>query len=128
MILFIILRQPITISVTVFSNLTKLTNYLSLLALHLSRTPRLMTSTSPPSCLLLDNRLYIYISSFFFVRFFPEFSFRSWVYQLSFVRNSENSSCLSTFVYSVCLSICHSVCLSVFYPIYCSNIQMYRVN
>ena len=71
MILFTILRQPVTILVTVFSNLTKiddlskeclttvkqvffaftnkgiLSGYQSLLALHLSGTPSLMTGTSP---------------------------------------------------------------------------------
>ena len=32
--------------------------YLCLLALYLSGTPSLMTGTSPPSCLLLNNRLW----------------------------------------------------------------------
>ena len=34
--------------------------YQTLLALHLSGTPSLKTGTRPPSCLHLDNHLYIY--------------------------------------------------------------------
>ena len=44
--------------------------YLSLLALHLSGIISLKTGTSPPSCLLLDNRLYIqYIDKLSFYPF-----------------------------------------------------------
>ena len=59
---FIILRQPVTISVTVFYILTKV-DQLSIRAypaLYLGGTPSQETGTSPPSCLLLENRLYIY--------------------------------------------------------------------
>ena len=37
--------------------------YQSLLALYLSGTPSLKTSTRPPSCLHLNNRLYICLTN-----------------------------------------------------------------
>ena len=46
-------------SVLFFTNGGIHRGYLSLLALHLSGTPRLKTGTSNLSCLLLDNCLYI---------------------------------------------------------------------
>ena len=89
MILFIIRRQPVTISLTVFSNLTKVTNYLlilftylltvkqvfsyyqklsgspSLQALHLSGTPSLTTGTRPHSC-HTPRQPSIYMKKIFF--------------------------------------------------------------
>ena len=106
--LFIVLRQPVDISVTVFSNPIKLSNFLlSLLSkykqifsytkgyirnkrvlnfaqqvfillstegslvitrayppLYLGATPSQETGTSPPSCILLKNRLCMYVYSF----------------------------------------------------------------
>ena len=46
-------------SVLSFTNGGILSGYRSLLALHLSETPSLKTGTSPPSCQLLDNQLYM---------------------------------------------------------------------
>ena len=46
-------------SVLFFISRGILSGYSSLLALHLSRTPSLKTGTGPPSCLLLNNRLYM---------------------------------------------------------------------
>ena len=46
-------------SVLSFTNRGILSGYQSLLALNLSGTPSLKIFTSPPSCQLLDNRLYI---------------------------------------------------------------------
>ena len=43
-----------------YTNGLILSGYLSLLALQISGTPSLMTGTSPPSCLLLDNHLFIF--------------------------------------------------------------------
>ena len=43
------------------------------LALHLGGTPSQETSTSPPSCQLLDNRLYIYVM-FYLLKLYPKIS------------------------------------------------------
>ena len=85
MILFIIRRQPVTISLTVFSNLTKVTNYLFILKECLTTVKQvfihyqegslvdhqaykpytlvgpqaLRLVLDPIAVILLDNRLYI---------------------------------------------------------------------
>ena len=51
-------------NVLFFTNGGILGGYSSKLDLHLSGTPSQKTGTSPPSCLLLDNRLYMRAPSY----------------------------------------------------------------
>ena len=108
-----------------------LSGYPCLLALHLSRTPSLTNGTSPPSCLLLDNPLYISAS---------RYGDRGKNYCTSSVKMSLHTLSNKTFklleiafyelilgkdslesknqgYINVCPSVCLSVCLSIYLPI-----------
>ena len=53
-----------------FTNGGILSGYLSLLALHLSGFPNLRTGNGPPSCQLLDNRLFTTFSHTFSLQWY----------------------------------------------------------